>query len=128
MIHCDGHTLISFVFPQFTSFHDKCILFPFNADFQAFSYRILPETSSNLSDEWLKFTHVNFIQRDSDAEPTRQLINIGSLMKNTANHNRANLGVLFLNQSGKKVRICPFYMGSIKGMFQPLSPPPPPGL
>ena len=52
---------------------DKCISFRFNADFQAFSHRILSETSRNLSDERLKLTHVNFIQRDSDAEPTRQL-------------------------------------------------------
>ena len=43
-------------------------------------------------------------------------------MKNTANQNRANLGVLFLNQSGKKVGICPFYMQSVKGMFQALFP------
>ena len=52
----------------------------------------------------------------------RQLINMGSLVKNTANHNRANVGVLFLNLSGKKVRICPFYMRSVKGMFQALFP------
>ena len=49
-------------------------LFSFSADFQAFSCRILPETSKNLSDEWLKHLHVNFIQRDSDAKPTRHLI------------------------------------------------------
>ena len=58
---------------------DKCILFPFNADFQAFSYRILPETSRNLSDKRLKLTHVNFTQRDSDAEPMRQLLTSKSL-------------------------------------------------
>ena len=94
-------------------------LFPFNADFHVFSYRVLPETSRNLSNERLKLTHVNFIQRDSDAD---QLINVGSLVKNTTNHNRANLGEVFLNQSGKKVRICSFYMRSVKGMFQALFP------
>ena len=51
----------------------KCILFSFNADFQAFSYRIHPETSRNLSDKRIQ---VEFIQRDSDAELTQQLINI----------------------------------------------------
>ena len=44
--------------------------------FQAFSYRIFPETSRNLSDEGLTHLHVNFIQRGPDAEPTRQLINV----------------------------------------------------
>ena len=101
---------------------DKCILFPLNARFQAFSYRIFPETSRNLSDERLKHLHVNLIQRDSDAKATRQLLTLKSREKKTANHNRANLGVLFLNQSGKKVRICPFNMRSVKGMFQALFP------
>ena len=85
--------------------------------FQAFSYRILPETSRNLSDERRKHLHVNFIQYDSDAEPTN-IIEVDR--KNTANHNRANLVVLFLNQSEKKVRICPFYMRSDEGIFQAL--------
>ena len=49
----------------------------------------------------------------------QQLINIGSLVKNAAKQNRAVLGVLFLNQSGKKVRNCPFYMRSV---FQVLFP------
>ena len=71
---CDKRLAISRFYVH--SNDDKCILFPFSVDFQAFSYRILPETSRNLSDERLKLTHVNFLQRDSDAEPTRQLINI----------------------------------------------------
>ena len=54
----------------------------------------LPETPRNLSDKRLKLTHVNFIQRDSDAEPTRQLINIEVSYKITSNHNRANLSIV----------------------------------
>ena len=91
--------------------------------FKHFHIEFFLKPQETCLDERLKLTHVNFIQRDSDAEPTRQLINIGSLVKNTANHNRANLGVLFLNQSGKKVRICPFYMRSVKGIFHALFPP-----
>ena len=53
---------------------DKCILFPFNADFQAFSYQILPETSRNLSDKRLKVTH---------AKLTRQLITLKSREKHS---------------------------------------------
>ena len=60
---------------------DECISFPLNADFPAFSYRILRQTSRNLSDERLKHLHVNVIQCESDAELTRQLINIRSLVK-----------------------------------------------
>ena len=55
-----------------------------------------------MSDERLKYLHVNFIQHDSDTELTRQLINQLSLVKNITNHNRANSGVLFFNQPGKR--------------------------
>ena len=113
----------NFMLSSVHSNDDKCILFPFNADFQTFSYRILPETSRNVADE--RQENIMFSWWTTKIS-SRKLYSAwlwrraDATVKNTANHNRANSGVFFLNQSRKKVRICPFYMRSVKGMFQAL--------